>query len=368
MLKRFEVQNFKGFKDPIVFDFKAKEYAFNPNIVRNGLVKNALIYGKNGTGKSSIGFALFDIVSHLTEKVFFPAEITHNYVNLDSEQVVATFRYTFDFDGTQVDYHYSKTSVGDLCQETLIIDGKTVIDYDFTSADREKHRVDADTFPIRNIDLPDNHLSVLKYLYRNLPSDAVPVLTKLFKFCENMLWYRSLSNGNSFVGFKTYSEKLAKVIHDTKSLDRFTEFLRENDLYYDLEFEFYEGQPVLVAKFKNGRKAPFETIASTGTNALFLFFAWSLRLEEVSFLFIDEFDAFLHFEAARAIVKRLNAIACQTVLTSHNTYLMCNELTRPDCCFLLADKQLRPLCNCTEKEIREAHNLEKMYVHGVFNA
>ena len=57
----------------------------------------------------------------------------------------------------------------------------------------------------------------------------------------------------------------------------------------------------------------------------------------------------------------------QTLLTSHNTYLMQNKLTRPDCCFIMNKNKISSLSNSTPKEIREAHNLEKMYLNGAFN-
>lgn len=41
-------------------------YGFNKNLIRNGLVNKAMIVGKNGCGKTSFGFALFDIVYTLT--------------------------------------------------------------------------------------------------------------------------------------------------------------------------------------------------------------------------------------------------------------------------------------------------------------
>lgn len=367
MLKYFSVNNFKGFKGTLRFDFKAKEYAFNPSVVKDGIVKNALIYGKNGTGKSSVGFALFDIISHLTDKRFFDNDITSYYKNLDTApSTPVCFEYCFTFDKCEVVYRYTKSSVRDLLKETLILNGQKVIDFDFQSDTIQQRFVDKTIFPVLNIDLPDNHLSIVKYLYRNLPSNAVPALTQLFNFCEGMLWYRSLSKGNSYAGLLNGSHSLSKLIYEHDSLDAFKKFLAENDLHYDLKFELVNGEPSLIALFDHG-KAHFDAIASTGTNALYLFFAWTLLIDQASFVFIDEFDAFFHFEAARSIVKRLNTLRCQTVLTSHNTYLMRNDLTRPDCCFILSNQQLRPLTECTVKEIREAHNLEKMYINGVFN-
>ena len=93
MLKRFEVENFKGFKDKIVFDLTAREYNFNSNIIRNGIVNKALIYGKNGTGKSCLGIALFDVVIHLTDKEKFQPRYLVNYRNYNSSNPYAIFSY-----------------------------------------------------------------------------------------------------------------------------------------------------------------------------------------------------------------------------------------------------------------------------------
>lgn len=46
MLKRFEVENFKGFKNPLVMDFTAREYEFNKNLIVNGIVNKAILYCK----------------------------------------------------------------------------------------------------------------------------------------------------------------------------------------------------------------------------------------------------------------------------------------------------------------------------------
>ena len=181
-----------------------------------------------------------------------------------------------------------------------------------------------------------------------------------------MLWYRSLSEGNSYAGFTNGGSLLVEKLYESGKVRDFEAFLRDNGLNYTLEFETNNGSHDLYAKFKNGR-ALFTTLASTGTKALFLFFIWSLNFDQISLLFIDEFDAFFHYESAETIVLRLNkAVGFQTLLTTHNTYLMQNRLTRPDCCFLITDGKITSLYNATDKEIREGHNLEKMYINGVF--
>jgi hypothetical protein len=52
--------------------------------------------------------------------------------------------------------------------------------------------------------------------------------------------------------------------------------------------------------------------------------------------------------------------------TSHNTYLMTNELLRPDCNFIITDNKIKALVDCTEKELRWGHNIEKLFRGGAF--
>lgn len=40
---------------------------------------------------------------------------------------------------------------------------------------------------------------------------------------------------------------------------------------------------------------------------------------------------------------------------------------RPDCYFLLKDNSIKAISELTEKELRQAHNLQKMYKAGAFN-
>ena len=69
MLKKFEVSNFKNFQKRICLDLsRVNNYPFNEDAIRNGILKTALIYGDNGSGKTNLGYALFDIILHLTDK------------------------------------------------------------------------------------------------------------------------------------------------------------------------------------------------------------------------------------------------------------------------------------------------------------
>ena len=366
MLKRFEVENFKGFKNPLVMDFTAREYEFNKNLIVNGIVNKAIVYGKNGVGKSCLGIAIFDIVWHLTDKERMQLKYLLNYLNLESNSSNAKFKYSFQFDEDEIIYEYAKRDPNFLIYEKLWINQKLVINYDYF--DTNIRFVDKAITGDLNIELIDNKLSVLKYIYRNTPTNTSPAITKMMQFCENMLWYRSLSDGNTYCGFTNGVTSLVDKLYESGKLHEFEEFLRSNGVNYKLKFVNSNGMLELMAEFDNDKQTPFLSLASTGTMSLFLLYIWSISaFDKISFLFIDEFDAFFHYESAENIVLLLNkAKSFQSILTSHNTYLMQNRLTRPDCCFIMTDNKITNLFNSTDKEIREAHNLEKMYINGAF--
>lgn len=158
-------------------------------------------------------------------------------------------------------------------------------------------------------------------------------------------------------------------LYYSNKLKDFENFLKENNMEYKLEWENTSGMHELFVLFPFNKKVTFLSIASSGTKSLFLYFYWKvIAFNKLSFLFIDDFDAFLNNEIAENILLDLNKNSnFQTLLTLHNTYLMQNKLTRPDCCFIMNNNKISSLSNLTQKEIREAHNLEKMYLNGAFN-
>ncbi|MCG8643629.1 MAG: ATP-binding protein, partial [Desulfobacterales bacterium] len=97
-------------------------------------------------------------------------------------------------------------------------------------------------------------------------------------------------------------------------------------------------------------------------------FYWYKTSTEVTLMFIDEFDAYYHYELAESIVFMLEKMAdIQVILTSHNTNLLTNRIMRPDCYLILTKDKLVSIANATDRELREGHNLEKLYMSGEFN-
>ena len=93
MLTNFTVRNFKSFNDEFVFDLNnTNGYNFNKESVIDGVVENAIVYGKNGVGKSNLGLAIFDIITHLTDTEHGDSEYDY-YLNALNTSKYATFYY-----------------------------------------------------------------------------------------------------------------------------------------------------------------------------------------------------------------------------------------------------------------------------------
>ena len=79
MLTNFSVRNFKSFNEEFVFDLNdTNGYNFNKDSVIDGVVENAIVYGRNGVGKSNLGLAVFDIIDY----VFYPSLKTYSIITL----------------------------------------------------------------------------------------------------------------------------------------------------------------------------------------------------------------------------------------------------------------------------------------------
>lgn len=367
MLKKFSVENFKGFKDRITLDIGTpSNYGFHPEVIEGNCITKGIIYGINGCGKSNLGLAIFDIITHLTEK----QKLLQNYdfyLNMSGRKSFAEFEYTFVFDGHELVYRYLKTAVDTLREESLSIDGKEVIYYDFLAGDGFTLLEGSDTLnsSIKN----DSPISRVKYVSSNsILTDTMQnqVFKRFIDFVNRMLLFYSLDN-RGYEGFMNGSEGIAEGIVNAGKVKDFQKFLKENGIDYELYECEVDGRKAIYCHFEN-KDADFFKIASTGTRSLALFYYWYIRMKKASLVFIDEFDAFYHFELSEAVQKKVNEIpGVQIFTTTHNTDLMSNDLLRPDCYFLLKNNDIRPLSNLTEKELRQAHNLQKMYKAGAFN-
>lgn len=366
MLAKFSVKNYMGFPEKITWDLtKHRDYAFNGHLVKNGVVKNGIIYGQNGSGKTSLGRALFDIVSLADipsqtdySKIIYQGNITG----------LIDFEYLFKFEGgDDIVYSYSKDIRGTLINESLFHNENKVFEK-FGST-----LFVSDEFPIEpttknQLANSANSVSILKYIIGTFPLMSSHYILKMKSFINSMLWFRCLDERN-FIGIDNGIVHIEEYIIRKGYVQEFADFIKEeSNQSFDFSPTTSENKLLLCKVGDN--VVPLINIMSTGTNALELLFYWKKRMEEtnIKFVFIDEFDAFYHFELSINVCRTLFNGQFQLFLSSHNTMLLGNDFIRPDCGFYLRNNKIDSLSDCTNRgELRQGHNIEKMYRAGAFD-
>lgn len=371
MLIKFEVENFKCFKDKLIFDLtKTRNLEFNEECINHKTVFKGIIYGANSSGKSNLGLAIMDITRHLTDSTIGNNHY-NNFLNGDSESEYAIFKYTFNFSGNILEYKYSKNSNNIVFGETIHINEEEIIK--FNRKEIYSSIINLNGAETLKTDIGDNNLSMVKYVYNNsrlnYNDNNVQTFNSFYDFVNKMLFFRSLDK-SQYIGLGKLDEGIFAFIIKNNLISDFESFL--NDANINVKLAKLESglDPTLGIKFKNGI-IPFLDIASSGTVALTVYYFFLKKViqnDEVSFIFIDEYDAFYHYFLSKRIITEVKKSSGQTLLTTHNTAIMNNNMMRPDCYFILSDNKIDSLPNLTDKDIRKAHNLEKLYKAGTFNA
>lgn len=95
-----------------------------------------------------------------------------------------------------------------------------------------------------------------------------------------MLLFYSLDS-RGYEGFMNGSESIAEGIVNSGKVKDFQEFLKENNIDYELYGCEVDGRKAIYCHFDN-KDADFFKIASTGTRSLALFYYWYIRMEKAS--------------------------------------------------------------------------------------
>lgn len=380
MLKRFEVRNYKNFEEKIIIDFeKVGGYQFSTECIYNRMISKMLIYGRNATGKTNLGSALFDVAMNLSSGRYLRI-IRGIYLNADSKDKCAEFKYVFQFDEDEVIYKYRKFTETQLLDEELFLNDVRCFYYNFENQESDFQNLNllnADTVVIERYleaisgnDKEDEDtiytLPFIRWLVNNtaLPNDSI--LLKLDGYVNGMAM---ITVGNTLVHrpMRAYGN-LLEILSDENEMKDFEDFLNIMGIKCKLVLRSLpDDQKELY--FKHQRLVPFFENASSGTISLVSLYRRFQIGKTASLMYIDEFDAFYHYEMAENVIKffKKKYPKCQVIVTTHNTNLMTNRLMRPDCLFILSRSgTLTALSDATPRELREGHNLEKLYISGEF--
>ena len=386
MLKKFKLRNYKNFKDTLVFNFdKVGGYQFNSECISNNIIGKSIIYGRNATGKTNLGVALMDI-KLILGVVQLPVSDSI-MLNADSNEVTAEFSYEFEFGGVDIIYEYSRKVNYDLVSESLNLNGESVFRLDYDKMKFEEKNlalIGAESLQL------DKYMELLNHDFTELDNNN----TAQVPFLRFILNNSAILPGNPVKALETFvmgmrfigvNSQISITRSQSQLFSKFIDFLSVSD---NNLMDFQEFLNIMGVKcelsvrklpddtnelyFNHGKALPFWKTASSGTRALTnMYYKFIFFKQKVPFVFLDEFDAFFHYEMAENLVKyfKMYCGESQIVMTTHNTNLMNNHLMRPDCLFILSlSGKLTALCDATSRELREGHNLEKLYIGGEFEA
>ena len=380
MLKKFTLKNYKNFKDEISIDFEnTAGYQFSTDCITDGTISKMLIYGRNATGKTNLGKALIDICMTMFGVRRYAD--TGVYLNADSIDETATFSYEFRFENNELIYRYTRFYNQELRNEELRINKKTIFSCDFENNKfdfKNLKYINAETASIdrylQSVDIDDEEelqepkLPFLRWLISNVALNSDSILIELANYTRRMLM---ITAGNTMLRTsRRMNDSFYELLEDSNRLKDLEYFLNEMGIACKLILQkLPDGQRELY--FEHEKLVPFYETASSGTLALVDLYRRLIPRNWIpSFLYLDEFDAFYHYEMSEKVINffKRRYPKCQIIMTSHNTNLMTNRLMRPDCLFVLSSAgTLTAFCNATERELREGHNLEKMYISGEFD-
>ena len=367
----FRVKNFKQFEDIKLDLTKSRNFHFNTNAMTpdRQLVKTGLIYGRNNSGKSNLGRAIMDIRQHLSMN---PIDLGNDgfFLNANSKIPYATFSYTFAYQKRRVVYTYKKDRHGVLLYESLTVDDRLVCLVNRLSDTPVLEIPGKEAYGFASLQwdgFKESTISIIRYIVFNSPLAKDNVLVQLVAFVSGMLMLTRFDRGSEYRGRNpVYKQAMVYILQS--GVDKFNAFLRLAGIQEEVVVKKdITGDDALFFRY-DYEDLPVETVGSSGMFALTLLYALLQNLDKASFVFIDESDAFYHFELSRFVFSQLKEKKAQCLMTTHNLNLLTNNVTRPDACFIITKEGIASLTERLGKELHEGHNLEKMYVANEFGA
>ena len=412
LLTSFKVGGFKVFGDPVELNLtpRTKNMQFLPeNIIveKNNsknlkVLKSAIIYGGNNTGKSTLlqGLSIFKKIFNKGTLDDFPFDIYKNFCYKFDD----IMRFEVSFTDLFKNYIYGiEFQTSEAIGEYLFEDKELLFSRDL-NLEVEGSLLKDSEFKIRLMDLPNDKLIIPYFNEYTKIVDKYQSFTKVasffkkIKFIDNRKTEINYTLFNKFLDDENKMSILNKIISSTELYMEKRGALSDDELYSS---DFYKSimhnneneisntddkkdsmkkivdiiRVVSMYKDKNGEliKKPSFIFDSVGTNK-FITLAMNIitALLENQILLIDEFDSSLHHKLTRALVILMNSEVnnrAQFLMSSHDAKLLSPHLFRKDQVnFILRSNCSVELISLddfkanSDRDIRSSSNFEKMYI------
>lgn len=367
MLKSYEVCNFKSFKNRTKFDLEKTNYQTLASTNLQGNILKGLMYvGANASGKSNALIAVKFLLDCLFSKIDVNMDA---YMCMFSGNPVMTLSYTFDIEGTEIVYQIGYQRIDKKLNEDLFVAGEKVYTRDGSVA-----RVNLQEEKIYT-DVPKGML-FLRDIYFNTKFRGWEKLQKWFAYMSNSVYLDLYSK--EAVQYKDIDLSLKSYLEEVGT-DEINTFFKEYNFEQTVEYDRRsEGHMVSVESaekmifFKRqGIEEPipfvFESLGNrTLLRLLPLFFHC---INNGGMLLLDEFSSGFHNDLEELLIRYFmrKAGQAQLIFVSHSTNLLSNSILRPDQIYSVDfESEGSVIKRFSSEKPREAQNLEKMYLGGVF--
>ena len=367
MLKKMVLYNFLSFAEETEFSFAPTKYGIlsQTNVSSTDVLKGGLFIGPNASGKSNaikaIGFLLG----------LFKDQKTHfiQYKCVWTNKPFFEVAYYFDILGEEVEYRIKYYIGNRSLEESLSVDNKQVL-----SRLGNSGKLEIDGREIINTKLDDGtiFLRTAAFSTGNFPDN--PVLNKLMEFIENSVFITSDASSR-------YAAAFIAEYAESNGLEKVNQFMK--DFHYDFSIEYTNecaGEGVrfqspdkkMVIFRRNSFPVPLLQMLESQGNLTFASIAPHIvnAIEHSCMVVIDEFGNSLHNKLAESIIHYFmeKTDQSQIFITSHCTNLVSNSVFRPDQINLITfdGKNGSHTKRLSDFKPREAQNLEKMYLGGMF--
>ncbi len=368
MLKSYEITNFKSFKNTTKFDFEKTNYQMlSKTNISDDILKGVMFVGANASGKSNSIIA----IKFLLDCLFGKNDVNiESYTCLFSNNPIMSLKYEFVIDGINIKYVIAYQKIDQKLNEDLYLNDINVFTRDGSVA----------TVKIKNetthTDVPKDTL-FLRDIYFNTKFRGVDILLKWFEFLSNSV-YLDLYSKN-VIQYRDIDLSLNSYIQEYGT-EKINSFFNEYNFSQTIEYDknskgklFSLEPPEKSIYFKRKdieEPIPF-LLESLGNRTLLqLLPSFFHCLENKGMLLLDEFSSGFHNELEELLIKYFMKISngSQLIFVSHSTNLLTNSLLRPDQIYSVDfAKEGSLLKRFSSEKPREAQNLEKMYLGGVFN-
>lgn len=415
MLLQFSVNNYKSIKDTITFSMatSSKDEGNSFNIGKYELLKSAIIYGANASGKSNFlkAMAFMGKIVLNKNKVIQSTDTLEHFpfkLNTDTQNSSSTFeivcfinnikyRYGFEIDDTTV---YAEWLYADEKGKESKLFYRDVEEDDYINPTKFKEGYKSFDKKELKINVPQNQLFIWK-CDQNDGKVSKSILGWFNKF--------NLIDGmehDGYIGFamdqmenedfkneivnlvKTADIGIEDIILEREKVP--SEFFEEMSIPSDLKEKILEGgglQRVLLNTYhkqydENDNEVgkiifELDEEESKGTRKFFKMSAPILNtLREGKVLIIDELDASLHPMLTRHLIKlfhneKINTKNAQLIFATHDTNMLTPTMFRRDQIWLTEKDKFgaTDIYSLAQlKDVIKNENFEKQYIQGKYGA